>query len=277
MDPDIIPLTEEDLHDLYLWVDEIPLSRPKRNIARDFSDGVCVAEAVKYYFPKLVELHNYQSAHSIQGKISNWDTLNTRVFRKLFFEVPSEEIRDITAAVPGAIERFLRALRIKIEQIQQRQQQQQRGGSAGGTPSSAGGPSASPQQQNRGSSSRGSPGAGPSSSSAAAIAAANASNQRLQQEVYELREVLSEKDHTIAQLQEAVALLTEKAAQLEELVDAKNGELRSLSRGGGMGSSSAYRGSAPSSARGVSGGGASYNRSPSGGGHRTSSGNGWRR
>jgi hypothetical protein len=24
---------------LYNWVDEIPLSRPKRNIARDFADG----------------------------------------------------------------------------------------------------------------------------------------------------------------------------------------------------------------------------------------------
>lgn len=24
---------------IYNWVDEIPLSRPKRNIARDFSDG----------------------------------------------------------------------------------------------------------------------------------------------------------------------------------------------------------------------------------------------
>jgi hypothetical protein len=68
-------------------VDEIPLSRPKRNIARDFADGgeqnglreagmVCInsrdtnivlcavavllAEVVANYFPKLVELHNYR-------------------------------------------------------------------------------------------------------------------------------------------------------------------------------------------------------------------------
>lgn len=31
--------SEEELDDLYIWVDSIPLSRPKRNIARDFSDG----------------------------------------------------------------------------------------------------------------------------------------------------------------------------------------------------------------------------------------------
>lgn len=30
---------EEALHQLYLWIDNIPLSRPKRNLSRDFSDG----------------------------------------------------------------------------------------------------------------------------------------------------------------------------------------------------------------------------------------------
>lgn len=37
-------LSNDDLTRLYTWVDEINLSRPKRNIARDFSDGVLVAE-----------------------------------------------------------------------------------------------------------------------------------------------------------------------------------------------------------------------------------------
>ncbi len=32
-------VAESELQGLYQWVDEIPLSRPKRNIARDFSDG----------------------------------------------------------------------------------------------------------------------------------------------------------------------------------------------------------------------------------------------
>lgn len=32
-------MDEESLHQLYLWVDNIPLSRPKRNLSRDFSDG----------------------------------------------------------------------------------------------------------------------------------------------------------------------------------------------------------------------------------------------
>lgn len=51
-------LNEEQLRALFAWIDAIPLSRPKRNIARDFSDGVLVAEVIHAYFPQLVELVN---------------------------------------------------------------------------------------------------------------------------------------------------------------------------------------------------------------------------
>ena len=53
-------VTEEELSELYAWVDTIPLSKPKKSIARDFADGVCVAEIVHHYFPRLVHLHNYR-------------------------------------------------------------------------------------------------------------------------------------------------------------------------------------------------------------------------
>jgi len=52
-------ITEDDLQVIYNWVDEIPLSRPKRNIARDFSDGVLLAEIIKHTLPKYVDMHNY--------------------------------------------------------------------------------------------------------------------------------------------------------------------------------------------------------------------------
>ena len=70
------PLDEEALQKVYCWVDEVPLSRPKRNISRDFSDGVLVAEIVKHYFPKMVDIHNYSNANSMQQKMYNWETLN---------------------------------------------------------------------------------------------------------------------------------------------------------------------------------------------------------
>eukprot|EP00854_Cymbomonas_tetramitiformis_P011717 gene11717-13835_t len=70
---------EDQLQQLYTWVDEIPLSRPKRNIARDFSDGVLVAEITSHYFPKYIELHNYSGANGISQKMYNWGTLNQKV------------------------------------------------------------------------------------------------------------------------------------------------------------------------------------------------------
>lgn len=55
----------QDMQVIYNWVDEIPLSRPKRNISRDFADGVLMAEIVYHYFPKFVEIHNYSMANSV--------------------------------------------------------------------------------------------------------------------------------------------------------------------------------------------------------------------
>jgi hypothetical protein len=65
-------LDDDELQRIYQWVDEVPLSRPKRSIARDFADGVLVAEIVCHYFPKLIELHNYSNANGYAQKIYNW-------------------------------------------------------------------------------------------------------------------------------------------------------------------------------------------------------------
>jgi hypothetical protein len=64
------------LSQLYRWIDTIPLDRPKKNIARDFSDGVLMSQVVHYFFPKLVELHNYSASNSIDQKNYNWKTMN---------------------------------------------------------------------------------------------------------------------------------------------------------------------------------------------------------
>ena len=42
-------IDDDELQRIYQWVDEITLSRPKRNIARDFSDGVLTAEIVQHF------------------------------------------------------------------------------------------------------------------------------------------------------------------------------------------------------------------------------------
>lgn len=83
---DAPPLAEDELNQIYNWVDEIPLSRPKKNIARDFADGVLVAEIVHHFLPKLVEIHNYSAASSSTQKNYNWNTLN-RIFLSFFMFV----------------------------------------------------------------------------------------------------------------------------------------------------------------------------------------------
>ena len=103
---------------MYNWVDEIPLSRMKRNIARDFSDGVLAAEVVKHYLPKLVDMHNYSQAHSVSQKMYNWNTLNVKVLKKLGLNLSKSEIENVVAMKQDSIELILVALKFHIEQYQ---------------------------------------------------------------------------------------------------------------------------------------------------------------
>jgi hypothetical protein len=95
---------------IYEWVDSIQLSRQKKNIARDFCDGVLFAEIIKNYFPKLVDLHNYPSCSSTKQKISNWKTLNEKVLKKINLKINNNEINDVINCKPLAIENLLQKL-----------------------------------------------------------------------------------------------------------------------------------------------------------------------
>jgi len=68
---------------------------------------VLVAEVVANYFPRLVELHNYSPANSLQQKLYNWNTLNAKVFRKLGFQLHRDDQNLCVrwGAVGGSIDR----------------------------------------------------------------------------------------------------------------------------------------------------------------------------
>lgn len=108
---------EEDMQELYQWIDDIPLSRPKKNINRDFSDGVLTAELVNHFFPKLVDLHNYSAANSVSQKQYNWKTLNQKVFKKMGFSVNADDVQKVCECTTGAIERVLCVVRDRVNQI----------------------------------------------------------------------------------------------------------------------------------------------------------------
>lgn len=73
-----------------------------------------LAEVVAAYFPNLVELHNYTKAHSVKQKIYNFDTLNTRVLRKIGYFLSHPIIEDIVNCKPGVVENVLHQLQYKM-------------------------------------------------------------------------------------------------------------------------------------------------------------------
>ena len=108
-------MNDEKLQEVYIWVDELPLSRPKKNIHRDFSDGVLIAEVIHHYYPHIVELHNYPASHSVKQKEYNWTTLKQKCFKRMGFPVKKELLANCARAVPGAIEKLLYRLKQKLE------------------------------------------------------------------------------------------------------------------------------------------------------------------
>jgi CH-like domain in sperm protein len=58
-------LNQLELQELLKWLDSFELSRTRRKLSRDFSDGVLLAEILKLEFPTLVNLHNYARCSSI--------------------------------------------------------------------------------------------------------------------------------------------------------------------------------------------------------------------
>jgi hypothetical protein len=58
-------ITEEEMQEVYNWVDEIPLSRPKKNIARDFADGGRYFSDPQYSWLKCLNTFSPISSNSI--------------------------------------------------------------------------------------------------------------------------------------------------------------------------------------------------------------------
>ena len=191
-------VAEEELHGLYQWVDSIPLSRPKRNIARDFSDAVLVAEMIHHYLPKLIELHNYSQANGIMQKMYNWQTLNNKVFKKLGFVVAKNE---------GARDRSKHSA-----------------GSLAEAPAAANGDSGGAR--------------GPPVSAAPKANKLEIHRAGVPEREREGPRYLGDKDETIAELQETNEILETKVRKLEQLVRLKDAKIQALSaklQGAGLG------------------------------------------
>ena len=110
-------IDEEELMLIYEWIDTIPLTKQKKNIARDFSDGQLLAEVIKYYLPKMVDINNYPSTLNTNQKINNWVTLNNKVLKKIGLRLTKKEINDVVNCKPQAIEEVLKKVYNVIQNI----------------------------------------------------------------------------------------------------------------------------------------------------------------
>ncbi|KAL0109231.1 hypothetical protein PUN28_014368 [Cardiocondyla obscurior] len=73
-----------------------------------------MAELLKHYYPKHVDVHNYVAGNSIAKKIDNWSTLNRKVLSKIDMRLGKEMINQLASSQSGVIEKVLSDLRVKI-------------------------------------------------------------------------------------------------------------------------------------------------------------------
>lgn len=73
-----------------------------------------MAELLKRYYPKLVDINNYIPGCSLSNKIENWCTLNRKVLSKIDIKLNKDTINSIAQSQPGAIEKLLYEVRSKI-------------------------------------------------------------------------------------------------------------------------------------------------------------------
>ncbi|CAH1404778.1 unnamed protein product [Nezara viridula] len=109
-------IKEEELDDLYNWLEGIKLSKPKKNLARDFSDGLLMAELLKHYFPRHVELHNYIPANSFANKLKNWSWLNDKVLKPLGIGQDKKVLKSIASCDQNKLEKVLISVKDKVDE-----------------------------------------------------------------------------------------------------------------------------------------------------------------
>eukprot|EP00922_Rhytidocystis_sp_ex-Travisia-forbesii_P050724 GHVS01075343.1.p1 GENE.GHVS01075343.1~~GHVS01075343.1.p1 ORF type:complete len:259 (-),score=38.42 GHVS01075343.1:322-1098(-) len=198
-----LPIESQDaLMGLYRWIDQMELSRPKRNINRDFADGVLMAEVVNYTFPRLTHLHNYSAANSRKQKLYNWSTLNNKVLSRLGFRIHQDDIEDIIESKPGAVERVLYAFQRSIGDIKTHLKLEGR--------------------------------VGPKASQSSECTLTKREDDE-GEDIAQLKrdvdtDILLEREETIHELQETNIILKEKIKHLEQLVKLKDAKIETLTK-----------------------------------------------
>lgn len=105
---------DKDTMKILEWVDSANLSKTKKNLARDFSDGVLLAELLNTHVPSLVDMHNYTTSSNTQQKKANWLLLNKKVLNKIGYDLSEEEIDNLVSCKSNYIESLLKSIFVLV-------------------------------------------------------------------------------------------------------------------------------------------------------------------
>lgn len=98
-------LSDEELTEVRKWLSDQNFNLTK--LHREFSDGVLVAQLLKKFYPKLIDLHNYPARNNTQLKLINWETLNSKALSKLGIHLNKMTLEKLAKATPGVVETLL--------------------------------------------------------------------------------------------------------------------------------------------------------------------------
>jgi hypothetical protein len=73
-----------------------------------------MAELLKHYYPRYVDLHNYSPALKRASKVDNWSTLNRKVLSKLKLQISDTMIAEIVSGTKGPILNLLTKIRLMV-------------------------------------------------------------------------------------------------------------------------------------------------------------------
>jgi hypothetical protein len=73
---------------------------------------------VRCYICSLLPI-TCSSANGMQQKLYNWNTLNSKVLKRLGLQLTKQHMQEIALCTPGAIEQALQVLKLKIAAYQE--------------------------------------------------------------------------------------------------------------------------------------------------------------
>jgi len=104
------------IDEIHTWALRSNLSKEVHDFAREFSDGVLLAEIIAHFLPRYVALNTFTHVHSVALKKYNWESLQKVVFRHLNIKLTNEQIDRLANSEPYAIEQLMVMMRDRIEE-----------------------------------------------------------------------------------------------------------------------------------------------------------------